>query len=127
MKLNGDIKISETNKTLNDLINSTTDSDWIYPELNSGWTSQYSAARTRYRKIGKIVFLESFVDGTAAASNIIFTLPEGFRPTSQYTRYIAYSANANYNIDISQKGAVSVLNKNSAITWLAINYCFVAD
>lgn len=127
MKINGDIKISETNKTLNDLINSTTDSDWIYPELNSGWTSPYSAARTRYRKIGKIVFLESFVDGTAAASNVVFNLPDGYRPSSQYTRYPAYTADGTVYIDIANNGNVTVLNKNGGITWLAINYCFVAD
>lgn len=127
MKINGNIKISETNKTLNDLVDSTNDSGWIYPTLNSGWTSQYSAAPTRYRKIGKVVYLESFVDGTTAASDVLFTLPEGFRPSCQYTRYIAYSADANYGINILNNGNVSVLNKNGAITWLAINHSFIIN
>lgn len=127
MKINGDINISETNKTLNDLVDSIYDSGWIYPTLNSGWTSQYSAAPTRYRKIGKVVYLESFVDGTAAASDVLFTLPEGFRPNAQYTCYVAYSAYENYTINILSNGTVNVLNKNGAITWLAINHSFIAN
>lgn len=127
MKLNGNIQIGETSKTLNDLVNSSYDSGWIYPTLSAGWTSQYSGSPTRYRKIGNVVFLESFVDGTSAASDVLFTLPEGFRPSCQYTRYIAYSAYANYGINILNNGNVSVLNKNGAITWLAINHSFIIN
>lgn len=127
MKINENVKIGETNKTLNDLVNSSYDSGWIYPTLNSGWTSQYSGAPTRYRKIGKVVYLESFVDGTSTASDILFTLPEGFRPLNQYTRYVAYSAYSNYIINILNNGKVSVLNKSGAITWLSINHSFIAN
>lgn len=109
-----------------EVVEESDDSGWIYPTLNNGWSSPYSSAPTRYRKIGKMVQLESFVDATADAENIIFTLPEGFRPSPQYYRYIAYNANGTSVIDI-QSGNVYVNGKSGALTWLAINHTFMVD
>ena len=110
-----------------EVIEESDDSGWIYPTLNNGWSNPYSSAPTRYRKIGKVVQLESFVDATADASNIIFTLPEGFRPSAQYYRYLAYAEGVTaFPIDI-QSGNVYARGKSGAITWLAINHTFMVD
>jgi len=115
------------NKMQTNIENEIKDSGWIYPTLNSGWVSQYSQAPTRYRKIGKVVFLESFVDGTAEAPATIFTLPAEFKPTAQYFRYPVYCHGQTVIISIENTGNVNVLNKSGSLQWVSINTSFVVD
>ena len=64
------------------------DSGWINLSLNSGWTmNDYVAEVPQYRKIGKTVYLRGLVNATAAASNIIATLPAGYRPSGYFNRF----------------------------------------
>lgn len=110
-----------------EVIRESDDSGWIYPTLNDGWSDPYSTTRTRYRKIGNIVHLQSMVDATAAASNVIFTLPEGFRPNLGWYRYIAFVENGTYTAMDIVNGNVTVKNKTGALTWLCINTTFMVD
>lgn len=110
-----------------EVVEESDDSGWIYPTLNEGWSNPYSSTPTRYRKIGKIVHIESFADATAAAGNVLFTLPEGFRPSVTFTRYPAYADNTVLYVDINASGTVSILNKTGALTWVSINYTFMID
>jgi hypothetical protein len=63
---------------------SAVDTGWITPTFTNGWTN-YSGAfnQAGYRRIGNQVFLRGLVVGTTGAANPMFTLPVGFRPTSQ--------------------------------------------
>lgn len=101
------------------------DSGWLQPSLNSGWTSQYQGAPVRYRKINGIVYVEAFVSATTEASNVIFTLPTGFRPTSQYKRFPVYTSDRGQQwCQILSSGTVEYLFKSSSVQWFCINISF---
>ena len=62
--------------------------DWHYvgaagePAFENGWSNEGSADLAfRYREPG-IVDISGVVKNTAASFDVIFTLPEGYRPTS---------------------------------------------
>lgn len=119
--------VDAVKKSLENIENKLIDTGWVSPDLNEGWSDSYNTSPTRYRKIGKFVFLESFVDATVDAVNTIFTLPEGFRPSSQYTRYPVYTNKGVMFINITADGAIQLMDKNSAVDWVSINYSFIAD
>ena len=118
---------------MENFVNQMEDTGWINASLNSGWSSQYSTAPARYRKIGKLVMIEAFVSATAAAGGTMFTLPAEFRSSTVYKRLTVSegSASSNLNtrvISIFPDGRIEVLGKGtSSLTWLAISHMFLID
>lgn len=90
------------------------DTGWINMSLNFGWSmNDYASEVPQYRKIGNIVYLRGLLNATAAAGNIIATLPQGFRPSGYFGRYVCalnqtenavVQINANGQINDHQKG-----------------------
>ena len=59
------------------------DTGWLTPSFASPWTNYGSPyANAAYRRIGKRVYLRGLVKGTGATTGVIFTLPAGFRITT---------------------------------------------
>jgi hypothetical protein len=107
------------------------DSGWINLTLNTGWSmDDYASEVPQYRKIGNIVYLRGLVNATTAAGNILATLPQGFRPSGYFNRFVCslnqsdnavVQINANGQINDHQKGSKSRM-------FLSLNgISFVAD
>lgn len=70
-------------KFLDPRINERT--DWQRPTILNGWTTLYGGfvRGAEYRRVGNLVTIRGNVDGgTQLANTVLFTLPEGFRPTA---------------------------------------------
>lgn len=116
----------------------TEDSGWIYPTLGSKFSNE-SDQRVRYRKIGKIVFIEGAVTSAMAfpanASYDIFTLPAGYRPSHNQYFICKGTGKATYDLRIYENGRVNfsrygVTNTDTAVsqgTWMAVNGIFSVD
>lgn len=112
-----------SNKTLDVIVD---DTGWIYPPLNTGWHSDYSKAPVRYRKIGNVVYIESFVSADANAGEVIFNLPEGFRTDTQYKRFPVYTASGVFMGYVEPGGNVGWLSKGTkSVDWFCINISFI--
>ena len=61
------------------------DSVWKYPTLLNNWSNK-DFSKCRYRKIGNIVYIEGVVGGGAEAVPI-FMLPNGYKPTYNYSSF----------------------------------------
>lgn len=57
------------------------DSGWIQPTLGSGWTN-VAGSEVKYRRLNGVVYLQGRAS-TNATTATAFTLPAGFRPSSQ--------------------------------------------
>lgn len=89
------------------------DTGWINFELNIGWSCQYNTDIAQYRKIGNVVYLRGLLNATAAAGNVIATLPEGFRPSAHFQRYTCpHSQSDTVNIEISYTGQIKDYTKS---------------
>ena len=107
------------------------DTGWINLTLNSGWSmNDYNSEFPQYRKIGNIVYLRGLINATSAAGTIITTLPNGFRPSGYFNRFVCslnqsdnavVQINANGQINDHQKGTKSRM-------FLSLNgISFIAD
>ena len=83
------------------------DSGWIAAPLANSHTSE-PGRPAMYRRIDKSVELTGQVNKAAIATGVVFTLPEGFRPT-QPKAYVVASAGVNVaKIDVQANGEVRV-------------------
>lgn len=57
------------------------DSGWIDITLLNGWAVYATGGFAKYRKIGKIVFVELYLSPTNATNNNLCTLESGIRTT----------------------------------------------
>ena len=107
------------------------DTGWVNMTLNTGWTmNDYASELPQYRKIGNIVYLRGLINATSAAGTIITTLPNGFRPSGYFNRFVCslnqsdnaiVQINANGQINDHQKGTKSRM-------FLSLNgISFIAD
>ncbi|MAD24676.1 MAG: hypothetical protein CMO44_10950 [Verrucomicrobiales bacterium] len=102
MTIDGSGNVSFTAPATNIL----SDSGWITPTLNSGYTSYNSPyGPIAYRKIGNIVNIQGITN--EAASGVIFTLPVGYRPEQQII-IAAQMNNSLGRLDIRKDGAVEI-------------------
>lgn len=87
------IKNSNNNSTTNayscNYINGKLyDSGWQTATLENNWVS-VSGRTMKYRKIGHVVYVQgSITGGTYDAETTLFTLPEGYRNTMPYQKFI---------------------------------------
>lgn len=116
----------------------TEDSGWIYPTLASPFSND-SSNTVRYRKIGKIVFIEGAVITTSniaagGTAQTIFTLPEGYRPS--HSQYLVGKGVERYTyyLRIYTSGRVTASNYGISTdvqipnnTWLSVNAAFAVD
>lgn len=70
------------------------DSGWKNATLENNWTN-VSNRNMKYRRIGNVVYVQGTITGgTYAAGTTLFTLPEGFRNTMPYQKFVGeYSSN----------------------------------
>jgi len=113
---NGDLTFTGSNTV------TPTDSGWITPTLNSGYTGYSSPyGPIKYRKIGNIVNIQG-ITNEAVANSIVFTLPVGFRPERRLV-LTAQNANGLGRLDIDQAGNVRQDYVVSS-SWFSLNCTF---
>ena len=102
-------------KILNDKI-STLDSEvsagtWKTLSLASG-ISEYNATNfpCRYKKQGKIVFIEGAVKGINTSSGVLATLPEGYRPNKPFYYIQATTGGRINTLKITASGTIERVN-----------------
>lgn len=102
-------------KVLNDKITAL-DSEvspgtWSTLTLASG-ISQYDSSNfpCRYKKQGKIVFVEGAVKGIATSSGVLATLPEGYRPNRPFYYIQATSSGRMNTLKITSSGSIERVN-----------------
>ena len=112
---NGDLTFTGSNTV------TPTDSGWITPTLNSGYTGYSSPYGTiKYRKIGNIVNIQGITnEGTVGT---VFTLPTGFRPDRRVL-IAALNANALGRLDIEPNGNVNI-DISASSSWFSLNCTF---
>lgn len=105
-------------KILNDKITSLDDEvsagTWKTLTLASG-ISEYNATNfpCRYKKQGKIVFIEGAVKGINKSSGVLATLPEGYRPNKPFY-YIQSTTGGKMNtLKITASGTIERVNTTS--------------
>lgn len=84
------------NGELNDINTKLYDSGWKTATLQNGWTN-ISNRTMKYRRIGNVVYIQGTISGgTYTAGTTLFTLPEGFRNTMPYQKFVGeyYSSGA---------------------------------
>ena len=95
-----------------------TDSGWIQPTLNSGWSHYNSPyGPVKYRKIGSIVNIQGIANGATQGTNV-FQLPAGYRPER---RIIIATLNdgSPVRLDILQDGNLLAHTITSSSGWLS--------
>lgn len=101
--------------SVNDAISQFTyDSGWIavsQNEMSNSWEPYNSTgSHVRYRKIGKITYLDGII--RYGTGNDVFTLPEGFRPKGVWPNFAApitstgTSSNNNARVRVTTAGVV---------------------
>jgi hypothetical protein len=102
---------AELNANFQAIENELAPPPWTAATLATGWTNfpdaQYDGAG--YRKIGNRVFLRGVLSGTDfAATNVITTLPTGYRPPKRKIFPAPCKANVMCRIDVLADGKVLV-------------------
>lgn len=99
---------------------STEDSGWVEPNLLNGIANvggNFQVAR--YRKINNIVYVEGRVNGgDDNATNTVFRLPTGFRPTARLSFSVVRAGNRAVRLDVNPNGNVRCFNFSS--NWTSI-------
>lgn len=91
------------------------DSGWINLTLNTGWTCQYNTDIAQYRKIGNVVYLRGLLNATQAAGQVIGTLPEGFRPSGHFERFVCpHQQGGTVNIEVGFTGQLKDYTKTTS-------------
>ena len=102
-------------KVLNDKIdaldNEVSPGTWSDLPLASG-ISEYDSANfpCRYKKQGKIVFVEGAVKGIATSSGVLATLPSGYRPNRPFYYIQATSGGRMNTLKITASGSIERVN-----------------
>lgn len=96
---------------LNQVLPVDDDSSWIYPELTSQFENYSEDTKVRYRKVGNIVTIIGAVNPTSTITGsdtwyTIFTLPEGYRPSTHMHLLMQGSGNAVWLLGIGSDGDV---------------------
>jgi hypothetical protein len=84
---------------------------WHTLTLYSG-RSQYDSATfpCRYKRQGKVVFVEGAIKGTSSATDILATLPEGYRPNRTFYYLQSTNAGRTNTLKITADGIIQRVN-----------------
>ena len=98
-------------KILNEKINSVCPSTWSTLDLASGIT-QYDSSNfpCRFKKQGKIVFIEGAVKGIGNSAGVLATLPEGYRPNRPFYYIQATNGGRINTLKITSNGNIERVN-----------------
>lgn len=102
------------------------DDSWIVATLQNSWVRfDTTFSDAQYRLKGGVVYIEGRIkSGTATATTVLFTLPEGYRPAEQLE--ITTTSNAALGrFDIKANGDV-IIQVGSNVSF-SLNCSFVAD
>ena len=91
------------------------DSDWLYPTLEE-FSNYGDSQSVKYRKVGKLVTIQGIVKSNATilagGSGNIFTLPDGYKPSSTIYKLCQGSYSNHWLLTVSSNGSVT-LNRYS--------------
>ena len=109
MKINKDLIIGDTNKTLEDLV--IPDTGWKDITFGTGYSNWDTTVfnSCQCRKIGNIVYLKGLLkknSGSASGYDIIAYLPEGFRPSKRILISCLINQRETTRIDIHNDGSM---------------------
>lgn len=103
------------------------DSGWIYPDISSGFFAAYStdSNQVRYRKVGKVVLIQGIctlksdvtIEGGIAESTI-FTLAEGYRPSSTLHILSQGSGTNKWLLSVRTDGSVTFSRYSNGSGWV---------
>lgn len=115
------------------------DSGWNYATLNSGFTG-YSGQYPQYRRYGKVVEVCGAFYGSAGiigdeSENVIFTLPEGYRPSKPIRQVCMGKGLNEWTLTINTEGDVICSHHRNGTTYvnsyagdqLSFNVTFLID
>ena len=102
----------------------TWDSGWLTPTFSSNYDG--GGSTVEYRKVGDIVYLRGQAtrdSGTPQNSELMFTLPEGYRPTNTggIPQIAAGSSSNSGKVHIQESGEVTVANAPAGGAYLLLN------
>lgn len=101
----------------------TADTGWKVPAYQSSWVRYNSALwELQYRRVGQTVYVQGLAEGTAATSNLVFTLPTGYRPTH---RVINMSL-ANDNVTVKRAHVIEdgQVHNYGRAAWQSFDFTF---
>lgn len=112
-------------KVLNEKIVDVSPTTWSTLELASGIT-QYNSTNfpCRFKKQGKIVFVEGAVTGISSSSGVLATLPEGYRPNRPFYYIQATNGGRVNTLKITQNGTIERVNTTNG-SMAASDYHFI--
>lgn len=113
------------------------DSGWIFPTLNSNFTNyDTNDNHTKYRKVGNIITITGHIKTTtdlvSTSQQVIFTLPQEFRPLNEIQTLCQGSGMYHWLLTIRQNGDVTIsrygIDSQDTITtsaWLPFNVIYM--
>ena len=112
-------------KVLNEKIEDISPSTWSTLTLASG-ISQYNSNNfpCRFKKQGKIVFVEGAVTGIDTSSGVLASLPEGYRPNRPFYYIQATSGGRINTLKITSSGTIERVNTTNG-SMAASDYHFI--
>ncbi len=81
--------------------------------LNNGYEANSNTDKPMAYKKNGIVYLFGLIDKTEQSENNITTLPEGYRPTGTYNRFVlptSYHSNSFVWVNINSNGIISFMD-----------------
>lgn len=105
------------------------DSGWKNANLENGWTN-ISNRTMKYRKIGNVVYVQGTISGgTYAAGTTLFTLPEGFKNTMPYQKFVGeyYSSGAQVGFVYVYYGTVALDTALPGNSEFSISFSFLTN
>ncbi len=85
-------------------------SHWVYPALNSGWSTNDSGNSIRYKLIDSVVMISGISQVSIHAENIVFSFPLGCRPIQEVYTFASTTAGTPISIIIYPNGQVYIQN-----------------
>lgn len=106
------------------------DSGWKNASLENNWTS-ISGRTMKYRKIGNVVYVQGTITGgTYSAGTRLFSLPEGYRNTMNYQKFIGEYFGTTGQVGfiyVSTNGDVKLDIELPGNNEFSITFSFLAD
>ena len=108
------------------------DTGWAVLPLASGVAQQNASVYPcRYRKLGKVVYVEGAVKGFTEVTKVVATLPEGYRPNKSFYIQTATNAGMTDTFMFRTNGAIervaTTRNPQAADDYHFINAAFLID